>query len=85
MAALVANSIRGRIAVGSNTGRGVVRLGDQIDGDSLGGFESPRCAMARPWNTQTRCFSAEPAFFISPPVNRVPGETKAQVYASIAI
>jgi hypothetical protein len=44
MAALLANSIRRRIAVGSNAGRSVVRLGDQIDGDSLN-VESPRCAM----------------------------------------
>ena len=45
MAALLANSVRRRIAVGSNTGHGVVRLGDQIDGDSLIPFQSPRCAM----------------------------------------
>jgi hypothetical protein len=45
MAALLANSVRRRIAVGSNTGRGVVRLGDQIDGDSLAAFQGPRCAM----------------------------------------
>ena len=44
-AALLANAVRRRIAVGSNTGRGVVRLGDQIDGDSLDAFQSPRCAM----------------------------------------
>ena len=45
MAALLANSVRRRIAVGSNTGRGVVRLGDQINGDSMDAFQSPRCAM----------------------------------------
>ena len=45
MAALLASSVRRRIAVGSNAGRGVVRLGDQIDGDSLDAFQSPRCAM----------------------------------------
>ena len=45
MAALVANSVRRRIAVGSHTGQGVVRLGDQIDGDSLDALQSPRCAM----------------------------------------
>jgi len=45
MAALLANSVRRRIAVGSNAGRGVVRLGDQTDGDSLDAFQSPRCAM----------------------------------------
>ena len=45
MASLLANSVRRKIAVGSNTGRGVVRLGDQIDGDHLDPFESPRCAM----------------------------------------
>src|SRR5438128_5971491 len=48
MAALLANSVCRRIAVGSNTGRGVVRLGDQIDEDSLDAFESPRCAMVSP-------------------------------------
>ena len=31
----IASSVRRRIAVGSNTGHGVVRLGDQIDGDSM--------------------------------------------------
>jgi len=45
MEALLANSVRRRIAVGSNAGHGVVRLGDQIDGDSLDAFQSPRCAM----------------------------------------
>ena len=45
MAALLASSVRRRIAVGSNTGRSVVRLGDQIDGDSLDALQSPRCAM----------------------------------------
>ncbi|PYS16687.1 MAG: hypothetical protein DMG15_01450 [Acidobacteria bacterium] len=45
MAAMVSDSVRHRIAVGSNTGRGVVRLGDQIDGDNLDASESPRCAM----------------------------------------
>jgi len=45
MAALLANSVRRRIAVGSNAGRGVVRLGDQIDGESMDAFQSPRCAM----------------------------------------
>jgi hypothetical protein len=44
MAALYASSIRGRIAVGSNTGYRVARLGDQIDGDSLEVLQSPRCA-----------------------------------------
>jgi len=45
MVALLSSSLRGRIAVGSNTGHRVVRLGDQIDGDSLDAFQSPRCAM----------------------------------------
>jgi Putative transposase len=45
MAALLANSVRHRIAVGSNAGHGVVRLGDQIDGDSMDAFQSSRCAM----------------------------------------
>jgi len=46
MAALYASSIRGRIAVGSNMGYRVARLGDQIDGDSLDILQSPRCATA---------------------------------------
>src|SRR5215475_7461719 len=45
MAALVSNSVRHKVAVGFNTGRGVVRLGDQIDGDSMDAYQSPRCAM----------------------------------------
>jgi len=45
MAALLASSVRRRRAVGSNTGRSVVRLGDQIDGDSMDTFQSPRSAM----------------------------------------
>ena len=45
MAALLANSVRRKIAVGSYTGRGIVRVGDQIDEDSMDAFESPRCAM----------------------------------------
>ena len=45
MAALLASSVHRRIAVGSNTGHGVVRLGDQIDGDSMDTFQGPRCAM----------------------------------------
>ena len=45
MAALLASSVRRRIAIGSNTGHSVVRLGDQIDGDSLDAFQSPRCSM----------------------------------------
>jgi Putative transposase len=45
MADLLVRSVRGKVAVGTNTGRRVVRLGDQIDGDSLDAFTSPRCAM----------------------------------------
>ena len=45
MAALLASSVRRRIAVGSNAGHGAVRLGDQIDGDSMDAFQDPRCAM----------------------------------------
>jgi hypothetical protein len=45
MAALLANSVRRRIAVGCNTGRSVVRLGDQIHGDSMDAIHGPRCAM----------------------------------------
>jgi hypothetical protein len=44
MAALYASSVRGRIAVGSNMGYRVARLGDQIDGDSLDILQLPRCA-----------------------------------------
>ena len=45
MASLLANSVRRKIAVGSNAGRGLVRLGDRIDGHDLDAFQSPRCAM----------------------------------------
>ena len=45
MAALVSNSVRHKVAIGSNTGRGVLRLGDQIDGDSMDAYQSPLCAM----------------------------------------
>ena len=45
LSALLASSVRRKIAVGSNSGHGVVRLGDQIGGDSVDGFEDPRCAM----------------------------------------
>jgi hypothetical protein len=44
MAALVANSVRRKIAVGNNTGHGVVRVGDQLAVDGAGRFASPRCA-----------------------------------------
>jgi Putative transposase len=44
LAAIYASSIRGRIAVGSNMGYRVARLGDQIDGDSIDVLQSPRCA-----------------------------------------
>jgi len=44
LAALYANSVRSRVAVGSNTGQRVAKLGDQIDGDSLDVLQSPRCA-----------------------------------------
>jgi len=45
MPALLANSVRRKIAVGSHTGRVIARVGDQIDEDSMDAFESPRCAM----------------------------------------
>ena len=45
MAALLASSVRRRIAVGSNAGHGVVRMGDQIDPDSMDAFQGSRCAM----------------------------------------
>ena len=45
MAALLASSVGSRIAVGRNAGRGVLRMGDQIDPDSMDAFEGPRCAM----------------------------------------
>lgn len=44
LAAIYASSVRRRIAVGSNIGQRVARLGDQIDGDSLAALQSPRCA-----------------------------------------
>jgi hypothetical protein len=44
MAALYASSIRGRIAVDTNIGHRVARLGDQIDRDSIDLLQSPRCA-----------------------------------------
>jgi hypothetical protein len=45
MAALLARSVGRRVAVGSNTGRSVVRVGDWVDPESLDAFESPRTAM----------------------------------------
>jgi hypothetical protein len=50
MASLLADSVRGKIAVGSKTGQGVVRLGDRIDGNDLDAFDSPRCAMVCGFN-----------------------------------
>ena len=44
MAALLANSVRRRIAIGPNQGHGMIRFGDEIDVDTRA-FESPRCAM----------------------------------------
>jgi hypothetical protein len=44
LAALYGSSVRSRIAVGSNTGHRVAKLGDQIDGDTLDVLQSPRCA-----------------------------------------
>ena len=45
MAALVASSVRRKIAVGPKTGWGVARLGDQVDADAMDAFQSPLCAM----------------------------------------
>ncbi len=45
MAALLASSVSRRIAVGSNAGQGVARMGDWTDPDSMDVFQSPRCAM----------------------------------------
>ncbi len=45
MAALLASSIPRGVAVGRNAGHGVVRMGDQIDPDSLDAFQGSRCAM----------------------------------------
>ncbi len=45
MAALLASSVSRRIAVGSNAGHSVARMGDQIDADGIDTFESRRCAM----------------------------------------
>ena len=44
MAALLASSVRRRIAVGSNAGHGVVRMGDPIDPDSMDAFQGSRPA-----------------------------------------
>jgi hypothetical protein len=54
MASLLANSVRRKVAAGSNTGRSVVRLGDRIDGDDLDTFESPRCAMISGFSIHAR-------------------------------
>ncbi len=45
MAALLASSVSRRIAVGSNAGHGVLRMGDQIDPDDMDAFQSPLCSM----------------------------------------
>ena len=45
IAALLASSVGSRIGVGRNAGHGVVRMGDQIDPDSMDAFQGPRCAM----------------------------------------
>ena len=45
MAALLASSVSRRIAVGSNAGHGVVRMGDQIDPEDMDAFGSSRSAM----------------------------------------
>ncbi len=45
MAEMLVSSVHRRVAVGLNTGRRVVRLGDQINRDSPDAFQSPRCAM----------------------------------------
>ena len=45
MAALLASSVSRRIAVGSNAGHGVVRMGDQIDPEDMNAFQSSRSAM----------------------------------------
>ena len=59
MAALLASSVRRRIAVGSNTGRGIVRLGDQIDGDSLDAFQGPRCAIVSGFSIHANVYIEE--------------------------
>jgi hypothetical protein len=55
LAALLANSVRRRIAVGSNAGHSVVRLGDQIDGDNIDTFQGPRCAMVSGFSVHAKC------------------------------
>jgi hypothetical protein len=45
MSALLASSVRGRVAVGPNAGQGVTRLGDWIDPDRMDDFQSARTAM----------------------------------------
>jgi hypothetical protein len=39
-----AASVRGRVANGANSGRRVIRAGDQIEPESMEAFPSPRCA-----------------------------------------
>ncbi len=45
MAALLASSVSRRIAVGSNAGHGVLRMGDQIDPEDMDAFQGSRSAM----------------------------------------
>ena len=45
MAALLASSVSRPIAVGSNAGHGVVRMGDQIDPDTMNAFQSSPSTM----------------------------------------
>jgi hypothetical protein len=56
MAALLSSSVRGRVALGSNTGHSVVRLGDQIDGDSMDALQGPRCAMVSGYSVHANVF-----------------------------
>ena len=47
LAAIYSSSVRSRIASGPNTGGGLVKLGDHIDGDGLDSAVTPRCATVR--------------------------------------
>jgi hypothetical protein len=60
MAALLANSVTRRVAVGPNRGSGIVRVGDQIDGASPDGLESPRCAMVSGFSVHAKSTSPIP-------------------------
>jgi Putative transposase len=50
LAGLYAASVRGRTAIGNNSGRRVTHRGDQIDAESMEPLSKPRCAMVDGFN-----------------------------------